>query len=110
MIFANQTRFSGGAAVAVALCLCLLGTVQVARPLLCIRPHPAHLTRHAFQEVSPRTARPHAPDANGLLAALVIDPHGSPPRINWSEPKWPLLLWPAHRRVFPASSDGPVPV
>jgi DNA-binding transcriptional ArsR family regulator len=117
MPLANQNLLSAKAAMLVAVCVCLLGIAQVAGPLRRVNAGCStafavaqqHLTRHAMQEVSPRTARPRAPVATGLRAVVSVTSRAALPRMTAFVPLWPIENWPTHRRVCPASADTPDP-
>jgi hypothetical protein len=118
MLSAKSNRLIDTTALLVmAVSFCLLSMAQVARPLRSVRFSPAtalarqhrQLTRHALQEVGPRSAQPHAPEATGLLHVVPIATGYALPRTTVFVPLWPIENWPAHRRVSSASADTPDP-
>lgn len=117
MPLANQNRLIAGPAMLVAVCFCLLGMAQAARPLRCTGPNAAtafaapqqHLTRHAMQEVGPRNPQPQAPYAIGQLPVVPVAQRYALPRIAVYVPLWPIENWPAHRRVSQVPADLPDP-
>ena len=116
MLVAKQNRVIRTAPF-VAACFCLLSMAQVVRPVRSIGPNSSaglaaplhHLTCHALQEVSPRNGQPRAPFAVGLVAVAAVIQHGLLPRMAAYVPLWPMVSWPIHRRVAPASADNPEP-
>jgi len=118
MPVAKGHRVIAKAALLVAACFCLLSMAQVARPLCSIDPNPLsalsapqqQLTRHALQEVSPRSARPQAPHVICVLPVAPVNHHCEPPRLTRSvAPLWPIENWLVHRQIAPASADNPEP-
>ncbi len=117
MLSANRNDRIARAAIAVAACFCLLGIAQVVRPLrwagagfsTAFAVQHQQLTRHALQEVGPRSAQPRAPFASGLLPAVPVTQRYVLPRMTVFVPLWPMENWAAHRRVSHASTDTPDP-
>ncbi|SRR5579883_3500285 len=113
----RQYRQSIGLALLLIGFLSVLSVAQVARPFrsvgdsasTAITASRPQLTRHALQEVAPRSAAPRPPYATALLPDVPANRRTALRAARVDLPSWPIEIWPVRRLLAPASADSSEP-